>query len=200
MTAPNPLIQSPFDSAVAGRTPSRSGQIGIHLNPQLLGSLTLLGTWVGNSAQLTQAVANHIAGPVPATTGQVQVTGSTTLMRVGPEELWAISDQTPDGGAHWRSVLPPDVATVSDLSHARCKVQLSGPQTLALLAKLLALDTRPTAFPQGQCRHSAHHHVPWLLHRLGEQQFDIYITTTYARDALAAMVDGALEFGVEVVG
>jgi sarcosine oxidase gamma subunit len=47
-------------------------------------------------------------------------------------------------------------------------------------------------------RLTGHHHVPCLLHRLGEQAFDLYVFTTYAHDQLAVVLDAALEFGVSL--
>jgi hypothetical protein len=40
--------------------------------------------------------------------------------------------------------------------------------------------------------------VPCTLHRLGPQQFDLYLFSTYAYDQLSTLIDAALEYGVHL--
>jgi sarcosine oxidase subunit gamma len=86
------------------------------------------------------------------------------------------------------------------LGHARCRIRISGGKCRDTLSKLFAIDLRDAAFPVSQARLTGHHHVPALLHRVGPDQFDIYVFTTYAQDQLHALVDAALEYGVALTG
>ena len=83
-----------------------------------------------------------------------------------------------------------------DLSHARCRVHIEGPQAVATLSKLFALDFRDATFAVGQLKLSGHHHVPCSLHRLGADSFDLYLLSTYAHGQLESLQDAALEYGV----
>ena len=190
------LMRNPFEGLLPGTHLSRAGQVGVEIHPRVLASLMLVGTWVGAGEALQAEMSRHLGFPAPERTGQVASDGVQCVMRVGPEEFWVLQDTQADGGAAWRSRIACNVGTVSDLSHARSAFLLEGPAVKTLLAKMLALDLREANFPVGQVRHSAHHHVPWLLHRLGPDRFDVLVMTTYAHDALHSTHELARELGL----
>ena len=85
---------------------------------------------------------------------------------------------------------------MTDLSHARCRIHIEGPQCRTVLNKLFALDLRESAFAIGDIAMSGTHHVPSTLHRLDTDGFDLYVFSTYAYDQLATVLDAAQEYGV----
>ena len=88
------------------------------------------------------------------------------------------------------------MGSVTDLSHARCRIHIEGPQCRTALNKLFALDLRESALPIGDMAMTGTHHVPSTLHRLGTDAFDLYVFSTYAYDQLATVFDAAQEYGV----
>lgn len=189
------LMRDPFEGLTPGTQLNRAGDVGVVIQPRVLGSLMLVGTWTGAGEALQAELSRHLGFAAPSRTGQVAQDAHHCVMRVAPEEFWVLQDSLPDGGQAWRQRVPADVGTVSDLSHARSAFVLEGKGCLTLLSKMLALDLREATFPVGEVRHSAHHHVPWLLHRKGTHHFDVFVMTTYARDALHATLDAAQELG-----
>ena len=95
-----------------------------------------------------------------------------------------------------RQSIASGVGSVTNLSHARCRIHLEGPKCVDTLSKLFPIDLRDPAFPQQEIRLSGHHHVPSLLHCLGAQSFNVYVFSTYAFDQLATVLDAAREYGV----
>jgi heterotetrameric sarcosine oxidase gamma subunit len=124
-------------------------------------------------------------------------------MRVGPEELLVVSDDSSPPShervAALRRQLPANIGSVLDLSHARCRIRIEGEHAVDMLGKLYALDFREHAFPVGRVQLTGHHHVPCALHRTGPASFDAYVFTTYARDQLETFADAALEYGVRAI-
>lgn len=183
-----------------GDRPTRAGAIGVHLKVSWLTSVTLVSTWPTGVHALCAALGQALSQTWPGLAGQTVQCDVGLVMRTGPEEFMIISDPSGDPAldvtATLRQSISADVGSVVNLSHARCCIHIDGPQCLATLSKLFALDLREEAFPVTEIRLSGHHHVPCTLHRQGLAEFDLYVFSTYAYDQLATLLDAALEYGV----
>ena len=194
--APGRLVRSPFEGHAPFEKPSRDGALGVVLRVGTLASVVQISTWHAGIDGLLAALQAATAAAPPEAAGHTAQTVAGLLMRTGPQEFLLVSDQAQHQVATLRRHVSPDIGSVTDLSHARCRIQIEGERCLDTLGKLFALDFRAPAFPLGQCRMTGHHHVPCLLHRLEASQFDVYVFTTYAFDQLATVIDAALEYGV----
>lgn len=190
--------RSPFQAHPGGERPTAAGQIGVRLEAGLLASVTQVATWVRGVAGLEQALDAWLGQAVPRQTGALLQTTQGMLLRSGPEEFLLVADMPRGHLAQLRAAVPPEVGSVTDLSHARCRIRITGGHCLDTLSKLFAIDLRPAAFPVGAAQLTGHHHVPALLVRTGAEAFDILVFTTYALDQLHTLEDAALEYGVSV--
>lgn len=189
-------MRSPFVGHTPGERPNSAGQIGVQLVASTLPSVTLISTWISGLEGLLSALSTVFGHAVPQHIGKVQATELGLLMRTGPEEFLLVGDDATDRNALVRAWVGADTGAVADLSHARCRIRVSGMQCRRTLNKLFALDLRESAFAIGEVALSGTHHVPSMLHRLGPDAFDIYVFSTYAHDQLATVLDAALEYGV----
>jgi len=181
--------------------PTHQGLVQVHIAAQRLQSVTLLSTWANGIEALTQSVQVALGCTSPSRTGEAAVCEAGLLLRSGPLEFMLIGAQAaPDRVSELRAHIPAQIGSVLDLSHARIRVQVQGEKAVDALAKLYALDFRPAAFPAGRFQLTGHHHIPCLLHRLESQRFDVYFLTTYAHGQIDALMDVALEYGVELNG
>ncbi len=188
--------RSPFEGHVLAERSNRAGHIGVRLNAQTLASVTQASTWVSGVAAFEQALASAWGQSAPASTGQTLRSARGLVVRTGPEEVLIVGDEATDNTAWLRGHVAADVGSVTDLSHARCRIRIRGDQCRDTLGKLFPIDLREPAFPLGQARLTGHHHVPCLIHRLGTDEFDMYVFSTYAHDQLSTVMDAALEYGV----
>lgn len=183
-----------------GDRPTRAGAIGVYLKARRLTSVTLVSTWPAGAQALCAALGQTLGQTCPGQTGQTVQSDVGLVMRTGPEEFMIISDLSGasplDVPATLRQSISADVGSVVNLSHARCCIHIDGPECLATLSKLFALDLREEAFPMHEIRLSGHHHVPCTLHRLGLTEFNLYVFSTYGHDQLSTLLDAALEYGV----
>ncbi len=193
---PAPAVRSPFEGHAPFESRSRDGQLGVVLRVGTLASVVQVSTWPDGIDALCAALRHAVAELPPRVAGQTATTQAGLLVRTGPEEFLLLSEQARDHVAAVRRHVTSDIGSVTDLSHARCRIHISGDRCLDTLAKLFAIDFRAPAFPLGQTRLTGHHHVPCLLHRLDTDGFDVYVFTTYALDQLATLIDAALEYGV----
>ena len=190
------LHRSPFTGHQLGDRPTRAGDIGVTVTANILASVTQVSTWHTGVSALCEVLGAALGQALPAQTGDTVGSADRLVMRTGPEEFLIISNEAADMTALLRQSIAADVGSVTNLSHARCRIRLEGPKCVDTLSKLFPIDLRDHAFVHGQIRLTGHHHVPSLLHRLGAQSFDMYVFSTYAFDQLATVLDAAREYGV----
>lgn len=193
-------LSSPFADHAAHEHPTHKGLVQVRLQAERLTSVTLISTWMGGTQALCAALGQALAAtdlfPLPASTGHTAQCPLGLLLRTGPHEFMLIGSGATDTLDALRAHITPEIGALLDLTHARCRVHIEGPQAVATLGKLFALDFRDAAFAVGQLQLSGHHHVPCSLHRLGADRFDLYLLSTYAHGQLESLWDAALEYGV----
>jgi len=194
-------FRSPFASIVAHRKANRQGEVQVQLHAQRLSCVVQLSTWIDGTQALCGALTKAFAAtelfPLPASTGQTLQSPLGLLIRTGPHEFVLIGENAPPLET-LRQHVTPEIGSVLDLSHARCRVHAKGPKAVEALGKLFALDFREAAFAVGQVKLTGHHHVPCTIHRLSPQSFDLYLFSTYAHGQIESLLDAALEYGVEL--
>lgn len=192
------IYRSPFAGHASISRPRAGGAIGVTVDAQMLESVILVSTWITGIGKLSAALEAGLGHSLPLATGDVVNGPGGLVMRTGPEEYLLVGGHGIDGVAKLRSIVGPETGSVTDLSHARCRIRVGGSHSVQTLAKLFPIDFRDAAFAQGKIRMTGHHHVPCTLHRTGPQTFDLYVFTTYACDQLEVVLDAALEFGVSL--
>ncbi len=175
-----------------------AGQTGVRLQADTLPSVTQVSSWISGVSELEHALTRLLGQKPPMDCGATLPTDHGLMVRTGPEEFLLVAERGVDNTALLRRHVAVDIGAVTDLSHARCRIRVSGDKCRDALSKLFPIDLRDAAFPESQARLTGHHHVPALLHRIGRDRFDIYGFTTYAQDQLHALMDAALEYGVSV--
>lgn len=188
--------RSPFTGHEPAERPDATGAVGVRLFAETLPSVTQVSTWISGVTALEQTVVGVLGQRAPALTGDTLRTPQGLVIRTGPEELLIVADAGADNSAWFRRHVTADIGSVTDLSHARCRIRVSGNRCRDTLGKLFPIDLREAAFPIEQARLTGHHHVPCLIHRLGVDRFDIYVFSTYAHDQLSTVIDAGLEYGV----
>ena len=98
-----------------------------------------------------------------------------------------------------REALDGQHAAVTDVSHGRTVLTLSGPDARAVLAKGCPLDFHPRAFPAGRCAQSRLAKCQVLIHLVtAEPEFEIYVARSFAEYAWSWLEDAGREFGVRI--
>jgi sarcosine oxidase subunit gamma len=189
-------VRSPFEGHATGNRPNAAGQIGVQLTAGMLPSFTLISTWISGLPGLLDALTAVFGDTVPQRFGKTTRTEFGLLARSGPEEFLLVGDDYSDRTTLLRATVTASIGSVTDLSHARCRIHVEGPQCRTVLNKLFALDLHESAFLIGDIAMTGTHHVPSTLHRLGADAFDLYVFSTYAYDQLATVLDAAQEYGV----
>lgn len=110
------------------------------------------------------AVARTLGAAFPSP-GRVERIGEARLAWVGPGRALLIGRPPPDG-------LAADAAVV-DQSDAQAVLLLEGPRARDVLARLVPLDLRDAAFPEGATARTLANHMAVTLSRVGPDGYEV---------------------------
>jgi sarcosine oxidase subunit gamma len=144
-----------------------------------------------NRAAVESAIGAAL--PVPGTTAG----GGGIALWVGPERWFVV--------ASGRAALADELEkiagglAITDLSHSRTVLRLSGPKLRDVIAQGCSVDLHPRAAKAGDCfvtavaRHSA------LLHLVDDATADVYVYRSFGQDLYEWLLEAAAPYGYEVV-
>ncbi len=133
----------------------------------------------------------------PAPLGSV-AQGDTTLLWTGPGQWFAVSESLDAGAllAGLEERLSSTDATVSDVSHARTVLRVSGRAWKDLLAKGCPADI--DAMAPGDCVASLLSHFTVIIHCVDDDHADVYVFRSFGASLWEWLKRGAEEFGYTV--
>jgi sarcosine oxidase subunit gamma len=122
---------------------------------------------------LVRALGERIT--LPREPNTAAFTASTRALWLGPDEWLLVSE-------HGVPELASDLGggSITDVSHGRASLRISGPDARAALAKGCALDLHPRAFPVNRCAQTAIAKVSVILDHVQPGVFDLYCPRSYA--------------------
>lgn len=95
-----------------------------------------------------------------------------------------------------REAVTPDTGAVTDLSHARIRLDLIGPDSAFTLSKGLNLDFDHAHMSDGTAHASGIHGVPVIMVRRARESFSLYVPRTFAAAIAEWIGEAAQDVGV----
>ncbi|MFB9983607.1 sarcosine oxidase subunit gamma [Mesorhizobium kowhaii] len=194
--------RSPLDHAlVTGAHGARGVEAGVSLTEVRNFDLIQVMTRRGKAAELANAAKGRFGVAAPNAPKAVQ-TSDAMLIWSGPDQFFVLSK----GGKYTMGTLAPALsgpASLSDQSHARALISISGAKARTLLAKLSSIDLHPAAFPVGAAAATSMDHTSVTLWRGGDRPdgqavFNLLVFATFAESLWHTMLDAAAEYGVTI--
>ena len=111
-----------------------------------------------------------VLGKLPAKVGTVVSQEGRSVMRVGAKQLWVLGD----------IVSESDGVYITPLSSGRTRILLEGPRARDVLAACALIDFGSASFKPGYFVMTGIHHMPVLIHCIGDNSFHIYALRTFA--------------------
>lgn len=194
-------VRSPLDRALVASSYGAQGEAGVSLTEIRDFGLVQVMARRGRTGEMTKAAKAHFGVAAPETPRAVDA-AHATLIWSGPDQFLVLSK----GGKHTMEMLAPvfaGSASLSDQSHARALISISGEKARALLAKLSSIDLHPAAFPVGAAAATSVDHTSVTLWRGkdrddGQAVFNLLIFATFAESLWHTMLDAAAEYGVAI--
>jgi methylglutamate dehydrogenase subunit D len=196
------LSSSPLEHVlVVGAHGAREVALGISLTEIRNFDLIQIMARRGKGAELANAAKARFGMAAPEVPKAVSAS-DVTLIWSGPDQFLVLSK----GGKHAIDILRQafsQSASLSDQSHARALISVSGAKARAMLAKLSSLDLHPAAFPIDAAAATSIDHTGVNLWRGndrpdGQPVFTLLVFATFAESLWRTMLDAAAEYGVDI--
>lgn len=142
-----------------------------------IGSIVQVGTWPAE-AGTTVAMLETLLGFAPPAPGHAAGLAAATLMGLSPGSWLLVADDAAWPG-RLATAFAPGQAAITDLSAARLILRVEGRDVLGLLRQGVGIDLHREAFPPGRCAQTRLHHMNVLLHRPGDDSFDLQVGRSY---------------------
>jgi sarcosine oxidase subunit gamma len=161
-------------------------------------NLAQLAVFAGHDAEFQSALRPLIEADLPAQVGvPLESNSDHRVYRTAQNQFWALSSDSA-----WLTQLAcavrPEAGSATFLSHSRVRIAIEGAPVREVLAKGIAIDLHPAAFPVGRFAQTGLHHTGILLERRGADRFELMVLRTFAASIWAWLVDAALPFGYEL--
>jgi len=188
---------SPLKGHADPRTVGR-GEPRVELAERTLVSLVQVAAWPGTAEQVEGIVASLTGCAPPQGPSGSSGDAEGAILAIAPGR-WLVESRDPRLAQRLAGQIGPDLGAVTDLSHARIAIRVSGPKAAWVLAKGLAFDLHSDAFPPLKVAQSAIHEVGVIVRRLSADSFDLYVYRGFALSFWDWLTEAAAETGYRVV-
>ncbi|PBB17886.1 sarcosine oxidase subunit gamma family protein [Mesorhizobium sp. WSM4313] len=194
-------VRSPLDRALIAGSYGAQGDAGVSLTEIRNFDLVQVMARRGKAGEMAKAAQARVGMAAPETPKAVD-TADATLIWSGPEQFLVLSK----GGRHSIEALGSvfaGSALLSDQSHARALISISGDKARTMLAKLSSIDLHPDVFGVGAAAATSMDHTSVTLWRGkdladGQAVFNLLVFATFAESLWHTILDSAAEYGVTV--
>ncbi|OHV89415.1 sarcosine oxidase subunit gamma [Mesorhizobium sp. ORS 3428] len=194
-------IRSPLDRALKVGRYGAQGDAGVSLTEIRNFDLVQVMARRGRAAEMVKAAKARFGVAAPETPRAVG-TADTTLIWSGPDQFFVLSK----GGKHTVDALGQAFSassSLSDQSHARALISISGAKARSMLAKLSSIDLHPEMFPVDAAAATSMDHTSVTLWRGkdrddGQTVFNLLVFATFAESLWHTMLDASAEYGIAI--
>ncbi|WP_137934140.1 sarcosine oxidase subunit gamma [Mesorhizobium comanense] len=193
-------VRSPLERVLVAGRHGAQGDAGVSLTEIRNFDLVQVMARRGQAGEMSAAAKASFGVVAPGTPRAVS-TADATLIWSGPDQFFVLSK----GGKHTMAALAPvfaGPASLSDQSHARVLISVSGDKARAMLAKVSSIDLHPDSFDVGAVATTSMDHTSVTLwrgsDRNGQAVFNLLVFATFAESLWHTILDSAAEYGVTI--
>ena len=162
-------------------------------------ALVQAAAFVSTSAAFGDAMRSTLKVELPTRIGDVVHVDGRRLLKTGAAQYWIITRHDDDILPSVQRAVPAHSGAITPLTHSRTCIFIEGAAARELLAKGVPLDFHPDVFRIDQFALTGLHHTPVLIHRRGEDLYELYALRTFGLSVWEWLTDAALPFGYELV-
>lgn len=175
-----------------------NNQPGIIISNRTDLSMVQVAAW---EDQLKNTLENieKITGLKPDSTACRAVrSDDVSALWLGPDRWLIVENEKRDLEAELASVVTGEMAAITDQSHSRCVLRISGSQVRNLLRKGTTLDLDENHFSLDDVRTTSLFHMNAIIHCLNDDYFDLYVARSFGQSFFEVITHAALEYGYRV--
>ncbi len=188
-------VLSPLKGHSEARVPA--GEASVALTERKLVSLVQVAAWPETAEQVEGILASLLGCAPPQGPSGSSGDAEGAILAIAPGR-WLVESRDSRLAVQLAEQVPAALGAVTDLSHARVALRITGPRAAWVLAKGLALDLHPAAFPPMKVAQSAAHEIGVILRRLSAESFDLYVYRGFALSFWEWLTEAAAETGYRV--
>ncbi len=188
-------VLSPLKGHSEARVPA--GEASVALTEHKLVSLVQVAAWTETAEQVEGILASLLGCAPPQGPSGSSGDAEGAILAIAPGR-WLVESRDSRLAVQLAEQVPAALGAVTDLSHARVALRITGPRAAWVLAKGLALDLHPAAFPPMKVAQSAAHEIGVILRRLSAESFDLYVYRGFALSFWEWLTEAAAETGYRV--
>jgi heterotetrameric sarcosine oxidase gamma subunit len=196
----DPALQSALTEILRPHRAGPAGNAGLRLAERTGLAIWQIAAWrEADVPALRSALRKSLRIALPDQPNGAAGAGGPIAIWIAPRRLWLVATAQDIVGLAALPDLVAGRAAVTDLSHARTVLRLSGPEARNALAKLCRIDLHQKVFAPGRIAQTPLGQVPALIHCVDDgPTFDLYLPRSLAQSATQTLIDAAAEFGVEI--
>lgn len=179
-----------------------SGTPSVEIHERLAPSLVQISGWPDSFNSACDKLKGALDIEIPGDLTRAVTHNDKSVFRVGPERLWLTGPSDDQALQSFDESILGEEGCLTDISHSRTVIRISGPATRTLLNRGLPVDLDNEVFPVGAFAQSAIHHIPVLVHRTDSDDqcciFDVYISREYAVTFWEWLIEAAQALGAQV--
>lgn len=166
-----------------------SPEAAVTIEEKPIQTLFQLAGWPDSFESKTKELAMAVDLPVPADYRTAAQSDDTTVFSVSPA-TWLCASSNDNLKTEVLNNLQPGELYVTDLSHARTRIRISGIDSTKLLQKVMSIDFSPEVFQANSFVQSCIHEMSVLVHQQPlastetcnsqNRVFDLFVSRSYA--------------------
>jgi sarcosine oxidase subunit gamma len=142
----------------------------------------------GSGEAFFAACESALGARPPTAPNTVTVSATQTMLWLGPDEWLVIGAQAEP----LRAALAGNHSAVVDVTSSRKALAVSGSRAEEIMSRAATLDFSLQAFPVGSCAQTNIARTQGIIHRVGAEEFVIYVRSSFAPYLRAWLDDAAL--------
>jgi len=174
------------------------GAAGVRLGVRHPLSMVTIIARKDQTGAVSDAMEKHYGVVCPAA-GNSASGARVTLHWAGADQWFALADDREEGALYeeLRGALV-GIASLSEQSHGRIVLSVSGPHARDVLAKGTPVDLHPRAFGEGRCAVTQMAHVGVHIAQVGPDEFELSLFRGFAESFWEWLTKMSEEFGYQV--
>ena len=166
---------------------------------QELKALSIVQVDAFDNAKMFAAMETLCPGLPPVSCNLSTVHDDIRTLGIGPQRWLVVAPESKEVPVRIIGRISADVAAITDVSHGRTVVRVSGRNVRRMLAKMCIVDLDARAFGPCRCAQTLFGQTVVVLDAIAVDVIDVYFNRSFAASAWEMLFDAAAEYGFSVV-
>ena len=176
----------------------KDGRPGVTINERVGLSVVHVAAWDDQAEAAAAAIEKAVRVKPSRQACTVAASGDTVVIWVGPDRWLVVERERRDLEAIILDAVSEETAAVTDQSHSRCVLRISGLRARDVLRKGTTLDMDAGKFNPCDARSTSLFRINGLIHCITDDTFDLHVARSVGQSFFEVLTLAAAEYGYRV--